>query len=374
MKKFFLWMPVAALALASCSNSEIDSVDARQAKANSVNILPAMTNISRGTVYSDANLFSTFQVIANGNFATASDGTGSTQAYNTAVNYSAGSWTLATPLWWGDDATTAKFTAYAGEASGTVSGGKLSFTVPEDVKNQTDLVVAYNEGKRTDFSGGVPLHFRHTLSQVLVEASYADDPDVTTYQLATYKTKTVKVKNVKFVNLNHKGSLTLPTASTEAGETYTAEWSLESGLKTFISNENEITLNSSAASIANFSTDGPMLLLPQTQPATADLTAATVSGTYIAVQVDINDADGDVYPKTAGEYAWVAVPVAIDWKPGYKYTYTLNFSNIAAGKAESAITGWTKGEDVIKNVPHPLNFLVTVEEEWIDGGNTTPAL
>ena len=88
----------------------------------------------------------------------------------------------------------------------------------------------------------------------------------------------------------------------------------------------------------------------------------------------------NLFPKTADATAWIAVPVDIAWKGGYKYTYTLNFSNIAAGKIapgnadQHALENLNDGDPVIQGARTPVNFLVTVEEAWIDGGSFTPAM
>ena len=143
--------------------------------------------------------------------------------------------------------------------------------------------------------------------------------------------------------------------------------------------------------IDNSAAAGPMLLIPQTQAATADLAAASVTGSYLMALVDINYdyMDGnnpittDLYPKasyddaTNGSYAWIAVPVSIDWQAGYKYTYTLNFSNTGCGKAAPGATSATEGKDageaIVTEINTPVSFLVTVESEWTEQ-SVTPTM
>ena len=380
MKKLMFLLPVAALAMAACSNEE-SSV--QSSRTNAVVVNPVMQGITRGTVYTDANIFPSFNLIANGSFATAAINEAAVnKEYTMAVTKSGSSWTLETPLYWGDATTAASFTAYAGgNANEAPSGGNIAFTVAENPADQTDFVVAYNHGNQTDFSGGVPLHFRHTLSQILVKASYNTDD---TYA-ATHPALTVKVKKVSIVNVNNASTLTLPTASTAKGETYEAVWAAPTGTKTYTSSDNVLTLGSSVVAIDNSDAVGPMLLMPQTQSALTDWTNKT--GIYLKVSVDIDyqTAQGeegykvfDLYPakaspeegdQTAGEgiYADMYCPINIDWKAGYKYTYQLNFSNVGCGKKDD-------GTDIISGVLKPVTFLVTVEEEWQDGGTQTPAL
>ena len=380
MKKLMFLLPVAALAMAACSNEE-SSV--QSSRTNAVVVNSVMQAATRGTVYTDANIFPSFNLIANGSFATAAINEAAVnKEYTMAVTKSGSSWTLGTPLYWGDATTAASFTAYAGgNASVTPSGGNIAFTVAENPADQTDFVVAYNRGCQTDFTAGVPLHFRHTLSQILVKASYNTD---NTYA-NSHPALTVKVKNVSIVNVNNASTLTLPTASTAKGETYEAVWAAPTGTKTYTSSDNVLTLGSSVVAIDNSDAVGPMLLMPQTQSALTDWTNKT--GIYLKVSVDIDyqTAQGeegykvfDLYPakagaeagdQTAGEgtYADMYCPININWQPGYKYTYQLNFSNVGCGKKAD-------GTDIITGVLKPVTFFVTVEEEWLDGSSQTPAL
>ena len=384
MKKFMFLVSIAALALTSCSNEEAGQQSPQSLNANAVNLLPVVNGATRGTVYTDANLFGSFKVVMTGSFKKGPTTAAATAAAGDlvqTVTKSGSNWTMATPLYWADETTSATFTAVAGFAETTTnklqaSNAALDYTVNATAAAQEDVVVAYNSGKKTDFTAGVPLHFRHTMSQILVKASYKDDADASL--LSTYASLTVKVKGMKFVNLNNKGTLTLPTASTAKGQAYEAVWSGQTGSETFTAAPaSEITLGSTAAAIDNNATDGPMLLMPQSQAACTDLATGT-TGAYLAVQVNIMRDGSQLYPKTDGDYDWIAVPVVIDWKPGYKYTYTLNFSNIAAGKiapdASDLPDGKNKGDAIIDGVLSPLNFLVTVEETWGDGGETTPSL
>ena len=191
---------------------------------------------------------------------------------------------------------------------------------------------------------------------------------------------------MSIVNVNNASTLTLPTASTAKGETYEAVWAAPTGKTTYTSAEKVLTLASSDVAIDNSDAVGPMLLMPQTQTALTDWTNKT-TGTYLKLVVDIDyqtaqGEDGskvfDLYPakastaagnQTAGEgtYAEMYCPINIDWKAGYKYTYQLNFSNVGCGKT-------AEGTDIISGVLKPVTFLVTVEEEWQDGGTQTPVL
>lgn len=208
--------------------------------------------------------------------------------------------------------------------------------------------------------------------------------------------------------------------------------------------------------IDNVKEAGPMLLLPQTMEAATEIkegfannddAAKQTKGAFIMLKVNIQrnfptaegaarwvqwypangknvdyrpviDAgkvvptfnEGDVTNKTKvngaaqtlanikdneEDWAYIAVPIAFDWKPGYKYTFVLNFTNFAAGwfapnwfTGDDAANKYTAtipyynsdtakasyGDAVIPGVHKPVTFAVTVESTWEDGGTTAPQL
>ena len=389
MKKLMFLLPFAALAMASCSSSE-DAAQSPVAQNNEVKLFPQVGGTTRGVVETTASI-DEFNVVVSGSFATAATGVDPTlSSWEETATKAAGSWGLSTPLWWGDATTSASFMAYANEGGATYSAGKLTgFTANVDVAAQTDLVVAYNSGTKTDFASGVPLHFQHALSQVLVKANYVYDSEITNPDLV------IKVKGIAFQNVNPTGTLTLPTTSTASS--YTADWALTGTATSLFESKlsSPVTLSSTAVAIDNSATAGPLLLIPQALAATTDLTAATVTGSYMLVLVDIdykeaqnneqNNAEYDLFPgrqdgattaQTEGEgnFAWVAIPVNINWTAGYKYTYTLNFTNYAVGR-----TSPVQPEDpsvpeepelpdpddpIVDELLTPLTFTVTVEDTW----------
>ena len=371
MRKMMFLLPFAALAMASCSSSEDSLVQPQPELNTELKIFPSVGTSTRGTVETTASL-SSFQVIASGKFATTATepNPNVTTTGIKTVNKSGSNWAFADnyKLYWGDATTAGKFTAYANSAVPAADGKLTGVEVAAAVGDQKDLLVAYNEGTKTDFTTGVPLHFRHAMSQIVVKASYTYDASLT-----GYGDRVIKVKGIKFFNLNNTGTLTLPTASTAAGETYEPAWSAHAGAAAFeVSLTSPVTLGSTATSIDLSEAANPLLLLPQTTAATTDLKATTVTGAYLAVYVDINNANGsDYYPTTADTYAWVAVPVSIEWKGGSKYIYTLNFTNgafgrIAPGTTEGLPDGKTVGDALPDELLTPVNFLVTVEDEWTE--------
>lgn len=401
-------IPLAAVALASCSNETVDSQEQRAAlnPGTALNIFPAVQGTTRGVITTDANL-TQFRVIAAGNdnfytttsadapdaSALAGNGIGSSFEETVNLNAGTGKWYIGTSentyYWWKSKSMSANFTAYAPYNEGFAPA--TSYQVAADLANQKDIIVAYNSGTGSDFTSGVPLNFQHVMSQVIIKALNKDAG-----------TRRIEVAGVRLNNLKNTGTLTLPTSSTASGtfswSSYTP-WTLDNGnpITTYTdrgtnavgtNNTKVVTLTSAATQL----TDTPFLLMPQTT-AKADLTATTINGAYFSVLIRVTDIESSpekaVYPTLNASasvdakdyFAYVAVPVDIDWKPGYKYTYTLNFSKDGIGKVDPNLAtnepGYDyptgdptikPGEDIIDS-PVQLFFTVTVDE-WTDGGDT----
>ena len=127
------------------------------------------------------------------------------------------------------------------------------------------------------------------------------------------------------------------------------------------------------------------------------------NGAYLAVLIQItdnNNKDAEDNPKqifpvldetesNKGAFGWAAVGLDQKWLPGHRYTYTLLFTDTAAGKKDPDPIIDTpdepgpkppvdpdpdevkdKGDDILGV---PMRFTVTVDE-WISAGEFTPAL
>ena len=429
MKRLLLLAPIAALALASCSNDE-QIAQSPALNAQELTFRPIVNGTTR-TITTDAN-FEGFHVIADivdktkyafwpeqlsgTDYVAPTEGShvGALTTLNYDVSKTDGKWqTMDGKKWyWSSKNAEAEFKAY--NASGTI-------TVPEAVSSQTDVLVAYNKGVASSFDNGVPLLFRHVLSQIVIKA---DNKDADIRQ--------IKVAGVRIHNISVTNSLTLPTYPTTADKFkwYSAEagadntnaykpWESEPAAATKISKYvyykgsvptngavaagDAIILNASAQEITF---NGAVLALPQSNAA-ADLTASNITGSYIEVLVQVQDLT--VTPESATDYtkhtakaifpkinvgataqtlgqsgyqetidnqnfAWVAVPVDIAWNPGYKYTYVLHFSENGIGKSSPDTSGGDPtpgtqpGEEVVDN-PVALYFTVTIDE-WNDAAKT----
>ncbi len=471
MRKSLFILPFAVLALASCSSDEVTSVaqETPLANADQLVIRPVVQGTTRAVSTTTASLTG-FDVFIEGDFQKGEENTELWGAQKQTVSKSGSSWVFPAGIeyWWANKSTTAKFTAFA--PTGVIGESKpttQSISVANDIDDQIDYLVAYNEGIRENFDAGVPLNFQHVMSQIIIKALNKD--------AGTIK---VEVAGMKLVNIKNQNTLTFPTASTAAGDFSWTSYTPWAAAATGSDNYTKFTSSESVSATGSTTMTGtaqnladPMLLLPQTlDPQALDATdAATMNKNYLAIlvrvkttaEVGYRDADGyyyydastkiaftakrnpaddtnntytegqlkalkagdvtaaataglkalnstdditsiytqpeTLYPRegfgtTSEKYAYVGVALDTEWKPGYKYTYTLNFSKDGIGKsiADQPVdkpaadaktenntllnfpygldytTGEAEqpGEDIVDN-PTQLFFTVTVDE-WID--------
>ena len=400
-------IPLAAVALASCSNESVDSREQRTAAnpGTALNIFPAVQGTTRGTVLTDANL-QKFRVVASstdGVFFSVPTGTSLSNPATSTTGYTSltgsfektvelesasGKWVIESgkDYYWESKTMSGQFQAYApyseySEDPGAFRPGS-QYQVKNALADQEDIIVAYNEGKGGDFTSGVPLNFQHAMSQVIIKAL---NKDASTHR--------IEVAGIKLCNLKNTGTLADVTTPTTSG-TFAwpaAAWTLGTPTDTYKDGKTTAKPTDGITTLTTSATQlhaTPFLLMPQTT-AKADLTAGT--GAYFSVLIRVTKIDGSeqIYPtmSTPGElnvkdyFAYAAIPVDIDWKPGYKYTYTLNFSGTGIGKVDPKNpdsdtpgsttgypTGKPKGSDILDG-PVQLFFTVTVED-WQDGGNS----
>ena len=182
-----------------------------------------------------------------------------------------------------------------------------------DITDQKDLVTAIATGSKEDEASGVALTFNHQLSQIEIKARNANEG------------YTYKIKGVRLAQPVALGDLNLATGEWDLSNEDTDKAVYQ------VTYSNTVTLNKFAQNIMRAEGDNAMLLPqqlvawnPETDPTNAN------KGAYISVYAQIKTADGaKVYPKTEEEdaYAWLAVPVDTKWEAGYKYVYTLDFTD-----------------------------------------------
>lgn len=206
-----------------------------------------------------------------------------------------------------------------GTLSTDATDKSIKLSTPETVAKQVDIVVARTKGRAAEHAiNGVPLYFKHLLSQLSVQAKNSNK---------TYK---VEVAGVKIARIQSQATLTLPD-EIKQGEELTGYRDLADPKSFGAATANVLTLDDTPQEIGT-GTAGNFMLIPQ------ELTAwnreeqaggATDNkGTYLGILLRITTPTGaQYYPLEEGKYAYATVPLSVPdgMKAGVHYKVTLDF-------------------------------------------------
>ena len=361
------------MVLGACTNDEV--IDVKQ--TGSIDLRPLIENSTRATATTVANLGS-FKVDVL-------KGTETYGAMTVTGSDNGTKWTTSPLTYWPSNASQQlDFYAYAPTPTEgvTINGTDkkiTSYTPSTTVADQKDLVIAYNTGTKTaNEASGVPLLFKHALSQIEVKAKCAN---------ANMK---VEIIGVKVVSVAKDGTFTFPTATTESGqgkELARTLWAPGSEkIAYMVKNSAPVELNATAQSLMP-STSGTFMLIPQAITPWNKQNNATTAGSYISVLCRISNVSGDnetlIFPTTAGKYGFSAVAIGTTdndktWEPGKKYIYTLEFfgtdsgggrfdpdPTVPDGGGGDTDVDTTDPKDGGKEILKPITFTVDVED-WTE--------
>ena len=211
MKKNVLYLAAGLLALASCSQDETTGTD----NGGSIRFRPAVGNVTRGPVITTDNI-TTFKVSSYVTGAAANFFT------DLQVNKTGSSWNTAQVYYWPGTGTL-NFFAYAPVDVTTVTVSPTArainnFSPAAKVAEQKDVVVAFATGtKAANENSGVPLTFKHALSQIEVKAKSAN---TTAYEIKVLETGTY-ILHRQFHFPHHRGNRNIacqPLDGTRHGE------------------------------------------------------------------------------------------------------------------------------------------------------------
>ena len=293
---------IASLAIVSCTKDNTKEIN----KGQAIDFRVAITRATETTTDNLENIW-----------VTAIGETGN--SHFTKVEFTKDGSYFVTPnaYYWPSDGSSLTFYAYA-PSEAAIDGESLTidgteqkltgFAPAEAVKDQIDLTAAVASGSKNDSESGVELIFDHILTQVEVQA-YSNNTG--------YKHK---VKGVRICNVGSKGNYDFKLR----------DWTLTGEQDDYeITYDTPIELTSEFKNIMG--DNGNAMLIPQTLTPwnIKNDTEPTepVSGSYIAVLVNIETADGAiVFPETKGAYDWVIFPLKGEWIRGFKYVYKMDFT------------------------------------------------
>lgn len=367
MKKNLLFAALAASVMVSCSNDDIVDVNHGEGIAFRTSLDRALTR-ANATTLQNMTEFNVTAIGNNANYFT-----------DMTVTKIGDEWKPAHTYYW--PGYELSFFAYTPKISGvSISNDSKAikdFSPAQKAAEQKDLLVSFNKGDKTNENNGIAMNFKHALSQIEVLAKCSND-----------KIK-IEVLGVKMENAAAKADFTFPKEVTTTDYTLPQEqWSnlqeKDDHSKAYmIKGEKNMVLTDKAQSI--MFGDNNFMLIPQAQEKWNGTDSKT--GTYLSVLCRIYSLDGGketlLYPRPTqddnknGKYAFAAVGIDIDWKPGMKYTYTLNFCGDGGGAGEIDPNPGPVdptdpnpidpnpgpgGEEILGK---PIKFTVTVDE-WKD--------
>ena len=165
----------------------------------------------------------------------------------------------------------------------------------------------------------VRLNFRHALAQV-------------TFSAVNNSEYAIEISEVKIGNIHQQATFSFPSQDTD-GTDVTGTWSgIESSATAVYSvtfNSKSVTSEKTELTGVNVSGggDGSLLLIPQKVTAwNPENKSENYIGSYFLVKVKMTDSGNAL---AYNDY--IAVPVAIYWRPGVHYVYTFRFSKGSNG-------------------------------------------
>ena len=345
MKKNLFILGIAALAFAACSNDEVvevnqgEAISFRTAVSGSTR---AFSEVTTSTMQGDGFYAEAYKTSDNSTYFAA-------DLFNV---FSDPSYRASTTYYWPSEGNL-DFIAYWPNVDAQFTHptwDTFTLSPADDVSTHNDYVVAaaINQTKAGS-STGVPLHFKHLGSQIILKVYNSKGS-------ASGNLK-VTVTGWKIGYLSKSGTYTF-NSTTATATAITAPTIAANSQKTGnVPNAYSQTVSSTVISGDSYDTSGeatplgtPVLIVPQTATtftSTSDYaTGGYLPGAYIAVKMLIEDLSGnDLADATAAE-TWAAWPITNSWVAGTKYTYTIDLSQ--GGYKEKG----TAGEDV---------------EPWLDG-------
>lgn len=373
MKKNLFILAAAALALASCSNDE--TIQVNQNDSNAISFRPLVNGVTRAADIDAGS--GTYGLQSLGFTVFANVGSSVTNYFpETAFTYAASAYTSATKYYWPSSGTLDFFAyQYSQSANNTVTHTALTkaFTVTPSATaaNQTDLVVAFTEGKSKAANGaGVTLNFRHAESKVTIKLKNSST------------TTTITVGDVVLGNVFTTGTYTFTGSTDNAAVTPATttntdgnnnsyylkydDWSGQatSGSYTQATATTSYTSATTATALTN-----SMILIPQTLTnattyASGDAGAA-FNGAYVTVALKIQNTENSAYIVGGAESTVTAMwPLpATKWLPGHHYTYTVDLAG--GGYFTTNQTGTDSALDPILGGAE-IKFVTVTVDSWTD--------
>ena len=342
MKKNLFILAVAAFALASCSNDDTVAENVSFNESNAISFSPAINGVTRAangtglkTAWESGDILYVY-----------ADFNGSKYFDDNFTSNGSGFYSE-TKYYWPNDISSSKkmtFSAFWGAEQKADTPNELAaaYTVPDAAASQKDLLFAKKVVEAKPANGaGVVLNFRHMLSQIKVKVAN-DQPNmkitVTGVRVGyVAKTGTFAYGSSEGVTDTQEEGTDNATKIARTDWTPTAATAATQLFDQTISATLTGTVAPASAIDITDGTNGtPWILMPQqltqasgytTAATNGPVTTATnpdLNGAYIALKMTIENYNGTATTGTIVSEQWCYWPINTEWKPGYRYIYTIN--------------------------------------------------
>lgn len=347
-KNNLLILAVAALGFAACSSDETTAVNEKLAESNAISFRPNVGGNMR-----DANANGVKSAFESGDVISVYAEYNSSKYFQDNFTSNGTTFSSVKPYYWPADVATKNVTftaiwgpslATPGLTIGSTPGNFTNYTPDAAAANQDDILIAKHVSNSKE--NPVLMNFRHALSQIFVNVKNTNPNlkvTITGVRIGYIKTASTSftysggATDTKDAANVAQSNWTLANYVTPGdGETYADKYKYE---QTVTSTE----LIGNASDTNHDFTGGftPWILLPQDMKA-FDVDASSnklyanaktggtaadkpdLSGSYIALQMKIENYNGTAAVGTIVDTQWCYWPITQNWTPGYKYTYTID--------------------------------------------------
>lgn len=302
MKKFFVLLSVAAVAMTACTNESNDYVGSSEARE--ITFSPITQNMTRGT--SDGTDFPDYTIKVAAYDITHS------RVFFTETEFTKGTTYWSASKYWPLSATAISFlgyTEFTGTSATFTNTQTLALTMTDNSTAQKDLMYACGYGAVTEngndltFPSQVDMLFKHAQAWIAftVNADATTDGKITLKSITLNGAKYAGTYTVTHANWN---------STTAADHSVSGAWS-PSGSGSNIAVPGW-TGTAAAAAVSQTATavGNGLLVVPDDTPSTPDFTSFTI--TY--------ELDGKEYT-----YTYTPATASLDLEQGKKYTYNITF-------------------------------------------------
>lgn len=384
MRKKVLLAALSALALAACVNDETIEMN----PGNAVAFRPSTENSTRATV-TTSNTIQDFKVWG---YYKKNDNTDYTSFMEgQEVNKAGDEWVYSPVRFWPTSGEVDFYSVSPASVETDITKDAqqiVDYTVNTDPSKQIDLLYAVNMGCDDNYSkDGVPVNFRHALSQVVFKAKTAN-PSIE-----------VEIESITLKSVMSKGTFTFPTETTTAiGSFDTYEEAVEDGTfgkwelsKNFmdlqrytVTLDQAKTVPTDGRTIDLTTTDnGVLLLLPQIlaeNEYTYDnggISETDSESPSLSIRCRIYNVSGEDKVQVFGSYDNFDIvrdiPFEGTWQQGRKYTYTLIFGeemeDLKKVNFEASVDEFQAPLNENTNIQQPLNGIDMDADVTYGGGN-----